>query len=74
MVAVDAAGRTLKALGGDYDNYRKVFQEFAQYPQDEDGRSYQAGVFFAWEACGLGFRRGWDILDNMSKFVSHRIV
>ncbi len=71
---LDTAGRTLKALGGDYDNYRKVYQAFAQYPQDEEGRSYQAGVFFAWEACGLGFRRGWDILDNMSKFVSHRII
>ncbi|MEZ5478694.1 MAG: glutathionylspermidine synthase family protein [Thiolinea sp.] len=71
---VDAAGRVLKELGGEYENYRKVYQEFAQFPQDEDGRSYQAGVFFAWEGCGLGFRRGWDILDNMSKFVSHRVV
>ena len=71
---VDAQGRVLKEIGGDYDNYRKVYQEFAQFPQDEEGRSYQAGVFFAWEGCGLGFRRGWDILDNMSKFVSHRIV
>lgn len=71
---LDAAGRVLKSLGGEYDNYRKVYQEFAQFPQDEDGRSYQAGVFFAWEGCGLGFRRGWDILDNMSKFISHRVV
>lgn len=71
---VDAAGRVLKEIGGDYDNYRKVYQEFAEFPQDENGRSYQAGVFFAWEGCGLGFRRGWEILDNMSKFVSHRVV
>ncbi len=71
---IDAAGRVLKTLGGEYDNYRKVYQEFAELAQDEDGRSYQAGVFFAWEGCGLGFRRGWEILDNMSKFVSHRVV
>lgn len=71
---LDAAGRVLKSLGGEYDNYRKVYQEFAEFPQDREGRSYQAGVFYAWEGCGLGFRRGWEILDDMSKFVSHRIV
>jgi glutathionylspermidine synthase len=37
------------------------------------GNSYQAGVFFAYEACGLGFRRGEKILNNMSKFVGHII-
>ncbi len=71
---LDTAGRIIKSLGGEYDNYRKVYQEFAEFPQDREGRSYQAGVFYAWEACGLGFRRGWEILDDMSKFVSHRIV
>lgn len=71
---LDAAGRVLKSLGGEYDNYHKVYQAFAEFPQDREGRSYQAGVFYAWEACGLGFRRGWDILDDMSKFVSHRIL
>ncbi len=71
---LDTAGRVLKSLGGEYDNYRKVYQEFAEFPQDREGRSYQAGVFYAWEGCGLGFRRGWEILDDMSKFVSHRIV
>ncbi|MEZ5476729.1 MAG: glutathionylspermidine synthase family protein [Thiolinea sp.] len=70
----DSMGRVLKEIPGEYDNYRKVYQEFAPFPQDEEGRSYQAGVFFAWEGCGLGFRRAWDIHDNMSKFVSHRIV
>lgn len=71
---LDAAGRTLKSLDGKYHNYRKVYQEFAAFPQDREGRSYQAGVFYAGESCGLGFRRGWDILDDMSKFVSHRIL
>ena len=27
--------------------------------------------FYAYEACGLGFRKGGVILDNMSKFVGH---
>ena len=71
---LDAAGNALKTVGGSYGNYNKVYQAFAEYPKDAEGRSYQAGVFFAWEGCGLGFRRGGDVLDNMSKFVSHRIV
>ncbi|PIE00808.1 MAG: glutathionylspermidine synthase [Thiothrix nivea] len=69
----DPQGKVLKAVPGEYDNYSKIYQAFAEFPQDEEGRSYQAGVFFAWEGCGLGFRRAWDIHDNMSKFVSHRI-
>lgn len=73
-VIYDAMGKVLKEIPGDYDNYNKVYQEFAEFPQDEEGRSYQAGVFFAWEGCGLGFRRAWDIHDDMSKFVSHRVV
>ena len=40
---------------------------------DENGNFYQAGVFYAYEACALGFRRGGKILNNMSKFVGHII-
>ncbi|WP_234284404.1 glutathionylspermidine synthase family protein, partial [Campylobacter novaezeelandiae] len=29
--------------------------------------------FFAYEGCGLGFRKGSMILDNTSKFVGHII-
>jgi glutathionylspermidine synthase len=72
-VIYDAAGNILKSIPGEYDRYRTIYQAFADYPQDAQGRSYQAGVFFAWEACGLGFRRGGEILDNLSKFVAHRV-
>ncbi len=54
-----------------YGNHKMLYQEYVKLPQDEAGRSYQAGVFYAWEACGLGFRRGGKILNNMSKFVGH---
>ena len=56
---------------GEYGNFKMIYQEYTQYPQDNDGNSYQAGVFYAYEACGLGFRKGGKILDNMSKFVGH---
>jgi len=30
-------------------------------------------VFYAEGGCGLGFRRGWDIVNHLGRFVSHRI-
>lgn len=58
---------------GAYEGHKAIYQEYVELPKDEQGNSYQAGVFFAYEACGLGFRRGKKILDNMSKFVGHII-
>lgn len=58
---------------GDYEGHKPIYQEYVELPKDSEGNSYQAGVFFAYEACGLGFRRGSKILDNMSKFVGHII-
>ena len=59
---------------GPYENYKKVYQEYIEFPKDIHGAKYQAGLFFAYEACGLSFRKGGDILDNMSKFVGHIII
>ena len=56
---------------GDYENFKAIYQEYVEFPQDENKDYYQAGVFYAYEACGLGFRKGGKILDNMSKFVGH---
>jgi glutathionylspermidine synthase len=68
---IDASGATLEANDGPYGNFKPIYQEYVEFPKDTDGNSYQAGVFFAYEACGLGFRRGGKILNNMSKFVGH---
>ena len=57
---------------GEYQNYNKVYQEYVEFPKNGDNY-YQAGVFFAYEACGLGYRKGNIILDNMSKFVGHKV-
>jgi glutathionylspermidine synthase len=56
---------------GEYENFKPIYQEYVEFPQDNEGNYYQAGVFYAYEACGLGFRKGGKILDNMSKFVGH---
>ena len=71
---IDATGTVVTQTQGPYDNYKKVYQEYVEFPKDVHGAKYQAGVFFAYEACGLSFRKGGDILDNMSKFVGHVII
>lgn len=70
---IDSNGAILNKQDGPYDNYKKVYQEYVELNMDEEEAKYQAGVFFAYEACGLSFRKGGEILDNMSKFVGHVI-
>ncbi len=57
----------------EYGNHKMIYQEFVELPQGPEGYYYQAGVFYAYEACGVGFRRGGKIIDNSSKFVGHII-
>lgn len=66
-------GSEQQAVEGDYGDYPKIYQQYVEFPQDSAGYTYQAGVFYAGEACGLGFRRGGLILDNSAGFVGHMI-
>ncbi len=66
-------GSERQATDGDYGDYSKIYQEYVEFPKDSAGHSYQAGVFYAGEACGLGYRRGSLILDNTAGFVGHVI-
>lgn len=70
---LNADGSERQAVDGEYSDYPKIYQEYVEFPQDSDGHTYQAGVFYAGEACGLGFRRGGLILDNSAGFVGHVI-
>ena len=63
----------LAKVDGEYGNFKAIYQEYTELPTDKEGASYQAGVFFAYEGCGLGFRKGGLIMENFSKFVGHRI-
>lgn len=74
MRIIDQNGSTLESTDGPYENYKKVYQEYVELNKDEKGSKYQAGVFFAYEACGLSFRKGSEIMNNMSKFVGHYIA
>ncbi|BCX78674.1 glutathionylspermidine synthase family protein [Campylobacter sp. 19-13652] len=66
-------GNVIEQTSGSYGDGASVYQEYCELCADSEGRSYQAGVFFAYEACGLGYRRGGKILNNTSKFVGHYI-
>ncbi|GAB2606707.1 glutathionylspermidine synthase family protein [Spirosoma areae] len=66
-------GSERQATDGDYETYPKIYQEYVGFPEDSIGHRYQAGVFYAGEACGVGFRRGGLILDNTATFVGHVI-
>jgi glutathionylspermidine synthase len=72
-VILDEKNHVMAQEEGAYENFAPIYQEYVELNTDENGESYQAGVFYAYEACGLGFRRGGLILNNSSKFVGHVI-
>jgi glutathionylspermidine synthase len=68
---VDKNGKSQFEEDSEYGFYAKIYQEFTEFPKDSEGYYYQAGVFFAYQGCGLGFRRGGKILNNTAQFVGH---
>ncbi len=68
---LNADGTTEAKIEGGYANHKMVYQAYTKLPTDTEGSSYQAGLFYVYESCALGFRKGGLILDNMSKFVGH---
>ena len=73
-VIVDENQKVMAETDGEYGEFGVIYQEYVELPTNDKGESYQAGVFYAFEGCGLGFRKGGLILDNYSKFVGHRVV
>jgi glutathionylspermidine synthase len=68
------AGISLENTEGEYHEQNVIYQEFTEFLQDEAGKYYQAGVFFAGEGAGLGFRCGGKIIDNKAQFCGHIIA
>lgn len=69
---LDSQGRIIESKDGIYANHKSVYQAYYELNSYKDSY-YQPNVFFAYESCGLGFRKGGNIIDNFSKFVSHCI-
>ncbi len=74
VAILESDGTVVVDLPGEYDAFPMLYQEYTELPADAEGRRYQAGLFFAYESCGLGYRRGGEIMNNLSKFVGHIIV
>ncbi|WP_027327705.1 glutathionylspermidine synthase family protein [Helicobacter pametensis] len=70
---LDPALNLIEGKDGIYGNHKPIYQEFYEL-NSHQGESYQPNVFYAYESCALGFRKGGKIIDNYSKFVSHRII
>jgi len=70
---IDSSGNIIADMDGDYGSFPSIYQEYVELPKDIEGAKYQAGLFFAYESCGVGFRKGGEIMNNMSKFVGHII-
>ena len=70
---ISPSGFAFEQNDGEYYEQKTIFQEYTEFLQDKGGNYYQAGVFFAGEACGLGFRKGGKIIDNKAQFCGHVI-
>ncbi|MCU0390087.1 MAG: glutathionylspermidine synthase family protein [Thermoflexibacter sp.] len=70
---LDRNSQTMIEKQGEYGEYPKIYQEYVEFLRDYQGNCYQAGVFFAYEAAALGFRRGGRIIDNTAQFTGHLI-
>jgi glutathionylspermidine synthase len=57
---------------GEYGEFSKVYQRYTEMCS-HDGKTYQAGVFYGGESCGLAFRRGTKIMNDAAEFVSHYV-
>jgi glutathionylspermidine synthase len=69
-----ADGQTTTEIPGEFGQQPQLYQQWAELPTDTQGRRYQAGVFWAGEACAIGFRRDAGLITNLSEFVPHIIT
>lgn len=67
-------GRPGAEVAGEFAQQPQLYQRWAELPTDAQGRRYQAGVFWAGEACAIGFRREAGLITNLSEFVPHILV
>lgn len=59
---------------GEYGDQPRIWQQFIELPKDSDGDIYQAGVYWAKQPCGLGYRRRDGlIIDADSEFIAHQL-
>ena len=71
----DELGTPIEVTEGEYADQKVIYQQYTKLNTDEQDYHYQAGVFFAYEGCGLGFRRNASkIIDNAAHFIGHYVA
>ena len=73
VAEIRADGSAGSEVAGEFGQQPQLYQQWAELPPDAQGRRYQAGVFWAGEACAIGFRRDAGLITNLSEFVPHVI-
>ena len=74
VAVFDEIGLPVEVRNGEYEKQPVVYQALADLARDDSGHYYQSGVFFAYESCGMGFRRSPNrIIDNGAQFVGHEV-
>ena len=71
VAEIQPDGRTGSEVSGEFAQQPQLYQQWAELPTDAQGRRYKAGVFWAGEACAIGFRREAGLITNLSEFVPH---
>ena len=74
VTEIQPDGSTGPEVPGEFGQQPPLYQQWAELPTDAQGRRYQAGVFWAGEACAIGFRREAGLITNLSEFVPHLLV
>jgi glutathionylspermidine synthase len=74
VAEIQPNGRTGSEVPGEFGQQPQLYQQWAELPTDAQNRRYQAGVFWAGEACAISFRRDADLITNLSEFVPHILV
>jgi len=74
VTEVGPDGQPAAEVPGEFGDQPLLYQRWAELPTDAQGRRYQAGVFWAGEACAIGFRRDAGLITNLSEFVPHLLV
>ena len=73
VTEIQPDGQAGAEVPGEFAQQPQLYQAWAELPADTQGRRYQAGVFWAGEACAIGFRRDASLITNLSEFVPHVI-
>jgi glutathionylspermidine synthase len=74
VTEIQPDGRQGAEVPGEFGQQPQLYQRWAKLPTDAQGRRYQAGVFWAGEACAIGFRRDTGLITNLSEFMPHILV